>query len=103
MSGDAAGMIPPLAGNGMAMAIRAAKIFAELSLEFFSGHINRGTLEHNYQQQWNNLFHWRLFWGRRIQRIMGKPIAAEVALGGLKLIPGILPLIIKQTHGTPDL
>jgi len=34
MTGDAAGMITPLCGNGMAMAIRASKIVSELAIKF---------------------------------------------------------------------
>lgn len=103
MSGDAAGMIPPLAGNGMAMAITAGKIAAELCLDFLAGTYSHTEIETIYRKQWNNLFRRRLFWGRRIQRIMGQPFAAEIALGALRLVPGILPQIIKQTHGAPGL
>lgn len=103
MSGDAAGMIPPLAGNGMAMAITSGKLLAELSLDFLADKCSRVQMEERYRSQWNNLFRRRLFWGRQIQRLMGRPFAAEIASSALRLIPGILPLIIKQTHGAPGL
>jgi flavin-dependent dehydrogenase len=99
MNGDAAGMIPPLAGNGMAMAIGSAQIAAPLVLEYLSGRISRTLLERNYEQQWNHLFRNRLFWGRHIQAIMGKTLSAEIAVRGMHLLPGLLPVIIKQTHG----
>jgi menaquinone-9 beta-reductase len=101
MNGDAAGMIPPLAGNGMAMAIGSAQMLATLALEYLSGQISRNLLETTYQQQWNHAFRNRLFWGRQIQQIMGKTLGAEIAVGGMRALPGLLPLIIKQTHGVP--
>ena len=99
MNGDAAGMIPPLAGNGMAMAIGSAEILSGLALLFLDGNISRGQLEQQYQEQWNAMFRARLFWGRQIQAMMGKTLAAEAAVAGLRLLPALLPLIVKQTHG----
>ncbi len=99
MSGDAAGMIPPVAGNGMAMAIQSARISASLTLDFLAGRISREQLEDKYRRQWNNAFRNRLFWGRQIQGLIGNTFGAEIAAGGLSIMPGILPLIIRQTHG----
>lgn len=102
MNGDAAGMIPPLAGNGMAMAIASAEMLANLTLKYLSGQISRTLLESTYRQQWNHSFRNRLFWGRQIQHLMGKTLGAEIAVGGMHALPGLLPLIIKQTHGVPQ-
>ncbi len=101
--GDAAGMIPPLAGNGMAMAIHGAKLAAECSLEYLSGQISREHLDLKYQQQWNQQFKHRLFWGRRLHRFMGKPLVSETAVQTLKVLPFLLRPIIRQTHGKPIL
>ncbi|MEL6675958.1 MAG: NAD(P)/FAD-dependent oxidoreductase [Bacteroidota bacterium] len=98
MTGDAAGMIPPLAGNGMAMAIHAAKIVSEHSERFLRGEINRPELEAAYGKDWNRAFRYRLFWGRTIQRLMGEK-SMEMAVRALKVLPGALPLVVRQTHG----
>ncbi len=101
MIGDAAGMIPPLCGNGMAMGIHAAKKAAELVDLFLRQKIDRKGMETQYEQKWNALFRNRLLWGRKLHRFMGHPVVSELAVGTLKLVPGLLPPIIRQTHGAP--
>lgn len=99
MCGDAAGMIFPICGNGMAMAIHSGKMVSDLLIEYFNKGLSRQTLEQSYQKTWDAQFRNRLFWGRQIQHFMGKPILSELALFGLRLMPWTMPLIIKQTHG----
>lgn len=102
MTGDAAGMIPPLSGNGMAMAIHAARMASQQILDFLAQKIDRQQLEINYQKNWNAQFNYRLFWGRKLQFFMGQPIISNIAIRALQLIPSLLPIIIKQTHGSID-
>lgn len=99
MAGDAAGMIPPLAGNGMAMAIHSAKILSETAIPFLQGDLSRTQMEARYEQKWNRQFRRRLFWGRQLQKYMGSR-SMELGVGTLTLFPGILSLIVRQTHGT---
>ncbi len=101
MIGDAAGMIPPLAGNGMAMGIHGAKIAAECSLAFLNKQLDRSSLERQFTQRWRAQFSKRLFWGRRLHRVMGKPLISELAVRTLIQTPALLPPIIKQTHEKP--
>lgn len=102
MCGDAAGMIHPLCGNGMAMAIRSAKIASELVIGFFNKKINsRQALEAAYRLQWDTTFKNRIITGRILQTFFGKDNLARVIMHGLTHIPGVLPAIIKQTHGEP--
>lgn len=100
MTGDAAGMIPPLAGNGMAMAIHSAKLVSEAILSFFVGEITRTEMEAGYLRSWNQQFKSRLFWGRQLQKLMGQQ-AMELAVSAMKLSPAVLPIVVKQTHGSP--
>jgi len=99
MCGDAAGMIFPLAGNGMAMSIHAAKILSELLVSFLDNRINRQELEKSYAMQWKQAFASRLAWGRRLQPFMGHKWLSSFAVSSLNLIPGILQNLIKKTHG----
>lgn len=101
MCGDAAGMIHPLCGNGMAMAIHSAKIAAELLVEYFNKKISRQELEVAYTQQWRKEFKNRIATGRVLQAFFGKDNIARVMMYGLTHIPGVLPAIIKRTHGNP--
>lgn len=100
MCGDAAGMIHPLCGNGMAMAIHSAKIASELIIGYFGKQIkSRQELESLYNSQWNKEFRKRITTGRILQSFFGKDNLARAIMYGLTSIPGILPAIIKQTHG----
>jgi flavin-dependent dehydrogenase len=100
MIGDTAGLIHPLCGNGMGMAIHSAKICAELLVQFFSGTIkNRDTLEKLYTASWNKQFRSRLMMGNTLSAILQKERLADLVLSSLVHIPSLLPLIISKTHG----
>lgn len=99
--GDAAGMIPPLAGNGMAMGIHGAKIAAENALDFLNQKLSRVQMEQQFQKQWQGQFSQRLYWGRKLHQVMGKRWVSEMAVRTLMQVPALLPPIIKQTHGNP--
>jgi flavin-dependent dehydrogenase len=100
MCGDAAGMIHPLCGNGMAMAIHSAKIVSELLIDYLNKKIKtRQELETAYSQQWKTAFKKRITTGRVLQSFFGKDNLARAIMYGLTHVPGILPAIIKQTHG----
>lgn len=98
--GDTAGLIHPLCGNGMSMAIHSAKICAELLIAFFQGTIQTRTdLEHLYTQEWNRQFKSRMRMGSLLSAVLKKERLADIALNSLLRIPRLLPLIIKKTHG----
>lgn len=102
MCGDSAGMIHPLAGNGMSMAIRAAQMASRQILKFNSGEIvSRNELEAAYTKSWNKEFGRRLKSGHIIARLFRLGVTWEFAMIFLKIFPFILPPIIKQTHGKP--
>src|SRR5690606_13666678 len=57
MTGDSAGLIHPLCGNGMAIAVHSAKIASELIIDYLTGKIHsRKTLERQYMIKWNEQF-----------------------------------------------
>ncbi len=100
MSGDAAGLITPLCGNGMAMAIHSAKILSDLLLQFFANTLDRPQLEHLYQQQWNNAFASRLRTGRTIQAFFGNTILSELAFIVLSKSKKLTRVLMSKTHGS---
>ncbi|WP_347157339.1 NAD(P)/FAD-dependent oxidoreductase [Pontibacter chitinilyticus] len=99
MCGDAAGMITPLCGNGMAMAIHSGKLATEQVLLYFREGHNRQLLEKRYEQVWRQQFENRLRVGRAVQRLFGSPILSEAAVGTLRFLPPAVRLIMRQTHG----
>lgn len=100
MSGDSAGMIHPLCGNGMGMAIHSAKILSELVIQHFnSKSLNRLQLETAYAKQWDQAFRSRLRAGRFLSHFLSNDRLLDWGVAALKWFPPFLPFIIKQTHG----
>jgi flavin-dependent dehydrogenase len=99
--GDAAGMIPPLAGNGMSMALHGSKIAFQCIDSFLSGKIERYELEQEYIDRWYRQFGRRLWTGRLLQRWFGSVQRTNLLLLFLKPFPKLVSFLIRQTHGEP--
>jgi flavin-dependent dehydrogenase len=99
MSGDSAGLITPLCGNGMAMAIHAANILSGLIIRYYKESWTRETLENIYQQQWQQMFARRLWVGRQTQKLFGSKWVSSMAVGLLQHVKPAARFIMKQTHG----
>lgn len=101
MCGDSAGLIHPLCGNGMAMAIHAAKIASECILE--NNLKTRNEVEEAYRRRWKNEFTNRLWMGRQLQRILMSESSSNLALKTITKSEKLLQNMIKRTHGKPIL
>ncbi|MBL0739482.1 NAD(P)/FAD-dependent oxidoreductase [Flavobacterium sp. GN10] len=102
MIGDTAGLIHPMCGNGMAMAIHSAKIASELVLDFYYGKIeSRNELEKKYIQEWKKHFSKRLFFGRILAKALTYKNFTHAMTTVAASVPSLLSLIVKQTHGRP--
>uniref|UniRef100_UPI00404A6C00 NAD(P)/FAD-dependent oxidoreductase n=1 Tax=Flavobacterium sp. TaxID=239 RepID=UPI00404A6C00 len=99
MLGDTAGLIHPLCGNGMAMAIHSAKIASELCIDFLNQKINRETFEISYQKKWNKTFQNRLRMGKWLSKILLNPTFTQILMTLLSKWQSGLGFIIKKTHG----
>ncbi|NCT17063.1 MAG: FAD-dependent oxidoreductase [Flavobacteriaceae bacterium CG_4_8_14_3_um_filter_34_10] len=100
MAGDSAGLIHPLCGNGMAMAIHSAKILSEIIITFYnSKSIARESLEKEYTQKWNATFKSRLKTASVLQKMFIRPGFLYVGIQTAIRFPGIVPKIIQKTHG----
>mgnify|MGYP006266340667 CR=1 FL=1 len=99
MAGDAAGLITPLCGNGMAMAIQGGKLAAEHSLAYLTGQLSRPQMEQRYARSWRQQFGLRLWMGRRIQTLFQHEQLAETAVQAMRAWPGPARWVIRQTHG----
>jgi len=97
MTGDSAGLITPLCGNGMAIAIQSGKLAAEAILA--GG--KRTQIESRYSNQWSMLFKSRLRLGRLVQRLFGSPKASSFTRTLIHHVPFAANRIIKNTHGKP--
>ncbi|WP_299684537.1 NAD(P)/FAD-dependent oxidoreductase [uncultured Dokdonia sp.] len=100
MVGDSAGLIHPLCGNGMAMAIHSAKIIASLLTAQKTSTYDRLELEQQYTLQWNRAFQKRLRVGRFIQNTLQNKKITRMGVSIVSTSPYLLKTIIKATHGT---
>jgi flavin-dependent dehydrogenase len=101
MSGDAARLIHPLCGNGMAMAIQAGRLQAQVLNAYIKGKISdRKVLEEHFIKAWRGEFRTRLRAGGWLQYILTSPGGVELGIRIGALAPFLLRRVIQQTHGT---
>lgn len=99
MIGDAAGMITPLCGNGMSMALHAGKLaFMQVHL-FLQKQITRAEMEAGYSHNWQQQFAKRIHTGRIIQRMFGKSVVTNAFVQLVKKMPFLAKPLIRLTHG----
>ncbi len=104
MCGDTAGLIHPLCGNGMAMAIHSAKIASDYVSRYLEGETyTRKTMEKEYQKAWTKEFRKRLRTGRILQALMLHTNWFDFGLSTIASSKKILASIISGTHGKPIL
>ncbi|MEQ1677683.1 MAG: pyridine nucleotide-disulfide oxidoreductase, partial [Chitinophagaceae bacterium] len=101
MIGDAAGMITPLCGNGMSMALHGSKLAAVHIHHFMQGKTTREKMEKRYMLQWQRKFAGRLKMGRRIQRLFGNPRLTNLFITCIRPFPRLVNWLISKTHGKP--
>ncbi|MEM9984280.1 MAG: NAD(P)/FAD-dependent oxidoreductase [Bacteroidota bacterium] len=99
MAGDAAGLITPLCGNGMAMAIQGGNMAAKHMISFIQGDCTRRQMEQSYAHLWKQLFKLRLWMGRNIQAMFRDQHSAELSVRAMRSLPKAARWIIRQTHG----
>ena len=95
MVGDAAGLIAPIFGNGMAIAIHSGKLAAEAILQ----NTSRSAIERQYQENWRCVFENRLAMGRLVQKLFSVSQMAELTTALIQRSPLIGRQIMKRTHG----
>ncbi len=99
MIGDSAGLITPLCGNGMSMAMHAGKLAFENIQLFLKQEITRHQMEQRYVGQWQTHFKRRLFIGRNVQRLFGNNTTTSFFLKAMSKMPWLADNLIRSTHG----
>ncbi len=97
--GDAAAMITPLCGDGMAMALRGAELCAPLADAFLRGQIPQSELARLYARAWHAEFDPRLRIGRLLQSALGQPKLANLLLGVGRAAPLLVRYLVDATRG----
>jgi len=102
MVGDSAGLIHPLCGNGMSMAIHAAMIASSLAIDYLNRRIEtRAELQRRYEKAWSSNFNFRIGLGHMLSSVLHREKAAAMLMSGLMSAPPLLKKIIQGTHGKP--
>lgn len=105
MSGDTAGMIAPLCGNGMTMAIHSAKLLSQIIINNYTRNsftpAKRTIIEQEYQIAWEKQFAQRLWTGRQLQRMFGNNTTTALMLNTLNAISPLTRYLMGKTHGKP--
>jgi len=99
--GDAAGMVTPLSGNGMSMALHGSKIAFRCIDSFLKEQVARHEMEQEYIDHWYRQFARRLWVGRSLQRWFGNEFRTNLLIHTLKPFPKFVSFLIRQTHGQP--
>lgn len=98
MAGDAAGLIAPLAGDGIAMALRAGPLAASYVADFLCGELNAEQLRRGYAAAWRRAFAPRLRLARSLQALLLRPAWLGPGLRVLKALPGLGRWLVAKTR-----
>jgi len=99
MIGDAAGMIAPLCGDGMAMALSAADLVVPLADDLLSGSRSPAAFRSAYETQWQRQFGRRLRLGRWVHAAAFRPAATRALLATCRVLPPLSRWLIRATRG----
>lgn len=96
--GDTAAMIPPLCGDGIAMALRSAMLCAPLADAFMRGRLTLAAWEQAYTSAWQREFRRRLCLGRWLQNLLGRRGVRDVLLGLGQRLPAVADYLVRATR-----
>jgi flavin-dependent dehydrogenase len=99
MVGDAAGLIAPLAGDGIAMALEGGRLAAQLGGRYLGGGMSAQALRQAYPATWRRTFAARLRLGRWLQTLMLRPYLLATGLGIFNALPGLGSYLVRRTRG----
>jgi flavin-dependent dehydrogenase len=98
MIGDAAGMIAPLAGDGIGMAIESARLLSGVLHKQRVDGLSDSRTEILYQNEWLRLFERRRRVAAAVQSILLNGPLRALGFGVVRTIPGLLVSIINATR-----
>ena len=99
MIGDTAGMIAPLCGDGMAMALHTGALVAPLAAEWLNGTRSTASFRTAYERQWTETFGTRMAVGRRVHRAAFSSGAAGLLVRSLRWMPPLGRWLVRATRG----
>lgn len=101
MLGDASGVIDPLTGNGMAMAIQSALLAAPFLLRVVRDPRERARAEREYREAHQKMFAPRIRWSRAVARLLSRPALLDAAIRTVRT-RAAGELFLRRTRGDAD-
>ena len=100
MIGDAAGVIAPLAGDGIGIAIESGELVADLFHKKRTLMLSNSEIISLYKKEWNKLFLKRMRTAGIIQNFILKKFRRETGNLAVKLFPALLKYFLEATRNT---
>jgi flavin-dependent dehydrogenase len=101
MIGDASGIIDPLTGNGMAMAIQSALLVAPLLVRLLESPSERESIEREYRRAHHDFFAPRIAWSRTAAQFLSRPRLIDAALATVRT-PKIGEFFLRRTRASAE-
>jgi flavin-dependent dehydrogenase len=98
LAGDAAGMVAPLAGDGMAMALHGGRLAAYCMERYLAGQISARQLKQHYAGEWQRTFSARIRLTGVLHALILRPALLSPSLKLLNLIPPLGNFLVTQTR-----
>ncbi len=98
MAGDAGGLIAPLAGDGIAIALQSGAMAAQRCIQFLTGEMDQRGMPALYARDWERAFSPRIRLGRLLQHIMLDPRTARYALQMVGRMPALGTWLLTHTR-----
>jgi flavin-dependent dehydrogenase len=98
MAGDTGGLVPPLVGDGVAMALQSGLLAAEFAARFLEHSLSPEELVREYTAQWQREFGTRLRLGRLLQPVFLNPRLAALGLRTLRALPALGDYLVTRTR-----
>jgi menaquinone-9 beta-reductase len=101
MIGDASGVLDPLTGNGMAMAIQSALLVAPRVLRLLENPSRRADIENDYRHAHRAFFGSRIAWSRRVAALLSRPRLLDAALATVRA-KSIGAALLRRTRASRE-
>jgi menaquinone-9 beta-reductase len=99
MIGDAAGLITPLCGDGVSMALDGGERASEFVSSFLASELGAQDLRHEYRRRWKQEFANRMTLGRVLQRAFLRDVVTRYGVRAMRTVPTVTKWMIRATRG----
>lgn len=98
MVGDASGMIAPVTGDGMEIALQTGMLASTCTAAFLDGVLTTDELVRHYSHTWRQAFGFRLRMGHMLQAIMLRPRWIMPGIRLLNRVPALGQYLVNSTR-----